>query len=73
MERSSKTSHLEICSACKGEACIWVIESLPRHGSDKGHEVAQMCPECQGTGIVKIVTETTITTYPHFIPLFKSH
>lgn len=53
---------LAICRTCGGEGRTWQqVEAMPQHIQGKW----QPCPQCQGSGMVKVRIESTLTITPH--------
>lgn len=56
---------VQLCGICKGEGSRTITVSPPRHGSDTGTTRREPCPTCEGSGMVDITREVTITIKSH--------
>ena len=60
-----KIKEVQLCGICKGEGHKTVITEAPRHGSDTGTIRRELCPTCEGTGMVAITRDITLTIKSH--------
>lgn len=70
MQKAYKSVAVLVCKNCNGEGKLWLMASLPTHGSDDGDGKFIKCQICKGSGMVKATKETTVTIEPHVIKPF---
>lgn len=62
-------TEVKICGDCKATGVVWK-PGLKTHGEDYGKSVE--CSVCQGTGMVDVKVDTTVTITPHYPKCFKN-